>query len=401
MIGRITLAALACVSVFALHTGAAWAFSLTVTPSPQPAAETRSSAKAAATTSPDLTTIRITGMFEEGDSAKLREVILRERAPRLAGGKPIRLVVELSSSGGDVYEGLKVGYLFREFDIATLVRKGDICLSSCAFAFLGGTETHIPTHVPGRTIEVGGEVGFHAFWLNASGVKRTPDDGSSSDMTKGFNLARGGSALLMRYAATMNIDPLFVARLLGRPPEEWEFVNSNGEFVDLMTCARGVDWPAAPQERIAVNICNHAMNWTEGSEALQSRPMSEGEAKRDLLKHVQARLDLYGIKGPIAAQIATALASRGDRGLDQPYADLMAAGLPLPEIVGPAFEVSGYSAGAYDVQCHVSFSLKDPDRYDLTLAAEAGLVRSTRQAPRQCRRLYLFDRQDVLNPRKR
>ena len=82
MIGRITLAALACVSVFALHTGAAWAFSLTVTPSPQPAAETRSSAKAAATTSPDLTTIRITGMFEEGDAAKLREVILREQIGR-------------------------------------------------------------------------------------------------------------------------------------------------------------------------------------------------------------------------------------------------------------------------------------------------------------------------------
>jgi hypothetical protein len=340
-------------------------------------------------------------MFEEGDSARLREVIRRERAPRVAGGKPVRLIFELSSSGGDVYEGLKVGYLFREFDIVTVVRKGDICLSSCALAFLGGTESHIPTHVPGRTIEVGGEVGFHAFWLNPAGVKRTPDDGTSSDMAKGFNLARGGSALLMRYAATMNIDPLFVARLLGRPPEEWEYVNFDGEFVDLMTCAKGVEWPSAPQERIAMNICNHAMNWTSGNEGLQSRQLSEGEAKRDLLKHVQGRLDLYGIKGPIAAQLAAALAARSDSVLAQAYADLAAAGLPLPEVVGPFFEVGGYSAGAYDVQCHVSFSLKDPDRYDLALAAEAGLVRSSRQAPQQCRRLYLFDRQDELNPRKR
>mgnify|MGYP003327573652 FL=1 len=150
-----------------------------------------------------------------------------------------------------------------------------------------------------------------------------------------------------------------------------------------------------------MNICNHAMNWTSDNEGLRSRRMSEVEAKRDLLKHVQDRLDLYGIKGPIAAQLAAALAARSDGILAQAYADLVAAGLPLPEIVGPVFEVGGYSAGAYDVQCHVSFSLKDPDRYDLALAAEAGLVRSSRKAPQQCRRLYLFDRQDVLNPRKR
>ena len=100
-------------------------------------------------------------------------------------------------------------------------------------------------------------------------------------------------------------------------------------------------------------------------------------------------------------ELAAALAARRDGILAQAYADLVAAGLPLPEIVGPVFEVGGYSAGAYDVQCHVSFSLKDPDRYDLALAGEAGLVRSSRKAPQQCRRLYLFDRQDVLNPRKR
>lgn len=401
MIGLKFLAALACASALALYAGSVQAISFTVMTSPPLAADARPAPKSTAMASPEPVTLRITGMFEEGDSARLREVILQQRAPRMAGGKPARLIVELSSSGGDVYEGLKVGYLFREFNIVTVVRKGDICLSSCALAFLGGTESQIPTHVPGRTIEVGGEVGFHSFWLNPQGVKRGPDESSSGDLTKGFNIARGGSALLLRYAATMNIDPLFVARLLGRPPEEWQYVDVDGEFVDLMTCAEGVEWPSAPQERIAINICNHAMNWTAGNEALQTRQMSESEAKRDLLKHVQGRLNLYGIKGPIATQLATALALRADRGLDQAYADLAAAGLPLPEIVGPVFEVSGYNAGAYDVQCHVSFSLKDPDRYDLTLVAEAGLVRSTRQAPRQCRRLHLFDRQDMLNPRKR
>ncbi|TBR20966.1 MAG: hypothetical protein EPO10_30565, partial [Reyranella sp.] len=116
-------------------------------------------------------TLRITGRFEQGDGDKLRVMLvgLKGKTVRMAS-QPLA-TAELSSSGGDLLEGLKVGYLFREFEVATLVRKGDICLSACAMAFLGGTASRLPpTPLPSRTIEIGGQVGFHNFTLDSTVV---------------------------------------------------------------------------------------------------------------------------------------------------------------------------------------------------------------------------------------
>ena len=64
-------------------------------------------------------TLRITGRLEQGDGDKLRLMLagLKSKTTRIAN-QPLA-TAELSSSGGDLLEGLKVGYLFREFEVAT------------------------------------------------------------------------------------------------------------------------------------------------------------------------------------------------------------------------------------------------------------------------------------------
>lgn len=65
-----------------------------------------------------------------------------------------------------------MGYLFRDFDLATVVRKHDICLSACALAFLGGTSTHGPSERSlEQSLEIGGKLGFHSFYLNTDGAQ--------------------------------------------------------------------------------------------------------------------------------------------------------------------------------------------------------------------------------------
>lgn len=79
-----------------------------------------------------LNSIRVTGLFERGDADELRALLARLRTTSAgAPGMPLA-TASLSSTGGDLYEGLNVGYLFKEFDVATLVRDGDLCLSACA-----------------------------------------------------------------------------------------------------------------------------------------------------------------------------------------------------------------------------------------------------------------------------
>ncbi len=52
-------------------------------------------------------------------------------------------IVYLNSAGGDALEGLRLGRHFRQTGVSARVTKGQICASSCAFAFVGGRFRHI------------------------------------------------------------------------------------------------------------------------------------------------------------------------------------------------------------------------------------------------------------------
>ncbi|MBS0520647.1 MAG: hypothetical protein JSR90_18260 [Proteobacteria bacterium] len=345
--------------------------------------------------------LRLTGLFEAGDADKLRRqlVELKTSTPP-EPGKPLT-TVELSSSGGDLVEGFKVGYLFREFDVATVVRKGDSCLSACALAFLGGTISHVPpTVVLGRSIEVGGIVGFHNFYLN----QRSPDAPQATTapegVAKGFIEARGAASMLARYVTFMDVGPEFIARMLGRPTDQWEYIDTAGSFIDLKVCPIGLSPPKLSPQAIAANICNNAIGSGTRASSLDVRSMSARDAQRLLLSHVQKHLEAFNVKGPLAAQLAALLAQRDDRLIEAVYRDLRVAGLPLPELLGRTYNVRGFSVGIYELQCHVSISLDDPDKFDLVLQGPSGLTKAMQPPPAGCPGLYAYDRDDVINPKR-
>src|SRR5579871_2095788 len=82
--------------------------------------------------------IRMTGMIVPGDSEKLRALLekISASAPAKAG-EPLGSM-EMSSMGGDLNEGFQIGHLLRKYRVIAIVRQHDLCMSSCAFAFLGG-----------------------------------------------------------------------------------------------------------------------------------------------------------------------------------------------------------------------------------------------------------------------
>ena len=219
-------------------------------------------------------------------------------------------------------------------------------------------------------------------------------------MIVGFDLARGATSLLVRYVAAMRVDPGFVARLLGRPSEVWEFIDVNEEFVSLNSCPIGIERPRSNQQSIAAAICNNATGWFSPADPSKSRRMTDPEAKRHLLELVAKNIETFALQGPLVAQLAGVLASRNNRLIDAVYSDLRGAGVPLPELVGPTFEVSDYVVGPDRMQCEVSFSLDNPDKYSVAIQGPGGLSHAFRTAPANCRRLFLWDRDEVLNPQK-
>jgi hypothetical protein len=349
-------------------------------------------------------TVRLTGLIEPGDADRLRKMLEGLRAsktPQPAPGSPLA-TIELSSKGGDLHEGLKLGYLFREFGVATMVRAADLCLSACALAFLGGTQGHMPSQAatPSRSLEIGGQVGFHNFSLTSPADLSATSKDAREGVVRGFNVARGGSAALVHYAAQMGIDMAFVARMIGQPVDVWEYVETDEAFVTLRVCPVGLEKRPANPAAIAANICNHATGGLVSVSPLQARPLSPREARRRLLERVRDVAEAASAKGPLASQLAAVLASRDDALVESVYVGLRSAGVPLPEILGTSYEVTGYSLGAFPVECHVSFARSDPAKYDVALASPDGLLKPIQTAPAACPALFLFDREETLNPRR-
>jgi hypothetical protein len=90
-------------------------------------------------------------------AAKVMESLIKGGRQRIAGN-----AVSLSGSGGDVDTAMELGRLLRELGLATFVASGRQCLSSCVFAFMGGTRR-----------SVAGRIGIHRPYY--SSTRKVPD----------------------------------------------------------------------------------------------------------------------------------------------------------------------------------------------------------------------------------
>jgi hypothetical protein len=98
--------------------------------------------------------IYISGEFNENDDVKLRS-LLETKTQQFK-------TVSLSSPGGNLLAGLRMGEIIRRHQLTTNVPKNSICASACGFAWLGGTK---------KSVEEKGNVGFHASYVVRDGIK--------------------------------------------------------------------------------------------------------------------------------------------------------------------------------------------------------------------------------------
>ena len=339
--------------------------------------------------------LRLTGTIGQGDADRLRGILQRLGAsPSGPGAVPV--TIELASQAGDLIEGYRVGTLLKEFGVVAVVRKGDTCDSACALAFLGGNVRNAPADRSARcNLEIGGRVAFHNFWL----IPPQRDGGSNDPVTsrlQGFNDATGGTARLLRYAADMGMQAKFVGDLMGRSADELQYIETVDQFLGLNICPIGLERPAIPKALQASNICNHSTGWLPADGPLQVTEIPARHAKRHLLERVQTNMQARTRAG-LAGQFSSGAVMRAGEETDRLYEDLQAAGVALPDIVGATFEVGRHRRGVYEVACFVSLSADDPDKFDVVVQTPKGLAPPPVAPLDNCRRLFLFDREAVIN----
>ena len=344
--------------------------------------------------------LRLTGMIESGDATKLRDMLMKVKAATPPKSTLPLATLELSSMGGNLHEGILIGELLRSLGVVAVVRKQDICLSVCALALLGGNaQRPTPAYPADCNVEIGAKVAFHNFFLNRNGLREVTHDDPVASRLQGFADARGGAALLVKYAGDMGLPPTFVANLMGRPVEDFQYIETIGQFLNLNICPTDLVRPSVPIDKQATNVCSNSIGAALPSSAFAITPISPQQAKQYLLQRVQESMHSAKARGRLADQLASWSVMRVKEEIDKLYEDLRAAGLALPEIVGPTFEIGIDQKGNYRTACYVSLSPSDPDTYEVVVQGARGLTEPPKTPPDNARRLFLFDRSDNVNPR--
>jgi hypothetical protein len=344
-------------------------------------------------------TLRMTGVIDQGDADKLRKA-LSDLPPAARTGAGPLTTLELSSMGGSLPDGFEIGRLLREFKVVARVRQQDVCLSSCAFAFLGGNIHRPPAPYPTEcNLELGGKVAFHNFALNSYSLQTgTPADPIASRL-QGFAEARGGAALLVKYAGEMGLPANFAANIMGRPVDQFQYIETVGQFLSFRVCPIGLTRPAIALAAQAANVCNNSAGWNLPPADLKAEALPEDRVKLVLLQRLQEHMLSSKARGRLAAQLASGAVMRVREEIDRLYDDLRAAGVSLPDILGPTFQVWSEADAAQGQVCYVSLSPDDPDRFDVVMQGARGFTDPAREPPGNARRLFLYDRNDAINRR--
>jgi hypothetical protein len=346
-----------------------------------------------------VTTVRMTGMIERGDAETLRKTLDRLKASTAVSADGTLATVELSSSGGDVFEGVAIGYLFREFAVGTLVRSSDVCFSACALAFLGGSAA-LPGGIgPWRNLELGGQVGFHNMWLNHHGLRNSAHEASNAAIA-GFDVARAGASLIVRYTFDMGIEATFAARLLGRPTEQFEYIAAAGTFVELQTCLTQPVAVLASLEQQADNICSNAIGSAARGGSGNVRTVTAYDVRVALLRELERQGASSAASSRFADRFRGVIAGREERAITDLYDGLQAAGLPLPDLSGTIYDVTPAPA-SLRMSCKVSLPARDLDSYDLAVVGPKGVSAPAHVTPERCRWMMRHGPADMINPARR
>jgi hypothetical protein len=154
---------------------------------------------------PKLNAIAATGKIDPGDSQKLlRYLRTLPRKPNTA--------VYLSSPGGSLIEGLKLGYLFKEMRIKTVVegdRPNNLCASACALAFLGG---HDLEGRPWRSSTTNSLLGYHQFYCG-DGARCTDEQAAVS--------------VILRYGKEVGAPLEIFIEMFDHPPQDMHWFSTN------------------------------------------------------------------------------------------------------------------------------------------------------------------------------
>ncbi len=149
--------------------------------------------------------LHLTGSFEPGSAEKVRSELE-------ARGEYVATVV-LESPGGSVEDALSIGAMIRERGLATEVRAGALCASSCPLVFAAGVERRAPAEAA---------IGLHQIYAAAISA-----DPASTFRMAGTAMAdaQAMTARILAHLTASGVDPALWLHALETPPNQLYYLS--------------------------------------------------------------------------------------------------------------------------------------------------------------------------------
>ena len=167
--------------------------------------------------STDTHAIVLRGKIEPDDAFRLQSFIAD--LPRKA-----HIVVFLSSPGGSLQEGWRLGNLFHEARIATVIPAKASCLSACSLAFLGGRGTD---GQPRRIKFSTGKLGFHMLRTDWDKDAKFTAAQMKANVERTVSLVYA----VAEYFHSIGVDPDFLRIMMGAAPDGMNYLSNEDALV--------------------------------------------------------------------------------------------------------------------------------------------------------------------------
>jgi hypothetical protein len=204
--------------------------------------------------SAQVNAILVKGVINEGDTFELQAYIAS--LPK----KP-HIVIFLSSPGGNLAEGMRLGRFFYERKIETSIETKTFCASACALAFLGGRDD---SGKPLRTKAANSGLGFHAFTREFDKDKSYTAD----DLKVVVQRTQSTVYVVADYLKAINTDMDVIRLMLKAQNNEMNFISND----DALT----LNIRVFDEKRNAVVDPEQVMDRLNASRSLANRPVQSG-----------------------------------------------------------------------------------------------------------------------------
>ncbi len=197
--------------------------------------------------------LSLNGSIEDDDAVAVERLLDRLGIGEHSAPSAFAMIY-LNSAGGSWNAGVALAEIFEKRAVSTAIRRGAVCYSACAMAFLGG---HFRLLGPdgfsiiSRNMAPEAKLGFHAPFLSLKPPPYTLDD-----INTAFHLSLDAMTTVLQEKTVFNLNDRQIVDIFRTKPDDMVMIATAGDLIAYkIGVLGGIDVAIKSSPQVAANVC--------------------------------------------------------------------------------------------------------------------------------------------------